>query len=117
MHKRYNANRIKAMREKAQRMARARWDAENARSKAKAPARERELAIIEAENLPRRQDDAVGVLQWTDLATGQVRRWTLRIGDRKDRFTCMFHADGKTTGNHGLSWLFDQIRSKILGSK
>lgn len=101
------------MRENARRRANVRWTKDRARRDAEAPGRERELAIIEAENLPRREGDAVGVLQWTNLATGQVRRWTLRMGDRADRFT-VETADGRATRSHGLTWIFDKLRMNIL---
>jgi len=35
-------------------------------------------------NLPRKQGDPIGCLQWTDFRTGKVRRWTVRIGIEKD---------------------------------
>ena len=100
--------------ESSRRANEARWERDRARRAAEAPARERELAIIEAENLPRRQGDPVGFLQYTDLATGQVRRWTLRIGDRRDRFTVTLHKDGRRSASHGLTFIFDSLRTKIL---
>lgn len=92
---------------------RARWTADRARRDAEQPAREREMAIIEARNLPRREGDPVGILQFTNLRDGTVRRWTLRIGDRADRFTC-HSPDGRATQSHGLTWLFIKLRSAIV---
>ena len=114
MHSRYNAKKAKAIRAKAQTMARARWSKDRALRDAEAPARERELAIIKAENLPRRQGEPVGILQYSDLATGRVRRWTLRIGDRRDRFTVTLHEDGRRSASHGLTFIFNRLRTKIL---
>jgi hypothetical protein len=43
----------------------------------------REMAEWDVQNLPRKQGDALGCLQWTDFGTGKVRRWTVRIGSRR----------------------------------
>ena len=91
----------------------ARWAADRARRDAEAPTRERELAIIDAENLPRRQGDMLGVLQWTDAATGTVRRWVVRIGGRADRITVEFPGQ-PPSASHGLTWLFTCLRKRIL---
>jgi hypothetical protein len=112
MHTRYNSKRLNAIREKAQAMARARWAKDRARRDADQPTRERELAIIEAENLPRRQGDMLGFLQWTDARTGQTRRWTIRIGDRADRLT--IEAPGQLpSASHGWTWILNKLRSKL----
>ena len=103
------------MSDRGRRMARARWDRDRARRDAEQPERERALAIIEARNLPSRQGDAIGTLQWTDHRTGEVRRWTLRIGDRADRYTVHSPSGQSTTGSHGLTWIFAKLRSRILG--
>ena len=76
----------------------------------------RALAESDAENLPRKQGDALGCLQWTDFRTGQVRRWTVRIGDRRDRIT--LHApDGRATESHGWSWVMAHLRGFLAGTK
>lgn len=117
MHNRRTRQQIQAMQDRGRQMARARWTADRARRDAEQPDRERELAIIEARNLPRKQGDPVGILQYTNLRDGTVRRWTLRIGDRCDRFTC-HSPDGRATKqSHGLTWLFDKLRSAILRNK
>lgn len=72
----------------------------------------RELAEIQATNLPRRQGDALGNLQWVDFATGQVRRWTVRIGDRADRIT-LHSPDGRATESHGWSWTLTKLRKHL----
>ena len=104
------------MRENARKRANARWAKDRERRDADSVQRSLELSIIEAENLPRRPGDAVGVLQWTDLSTGQVRKWTLRIGDRKDRLL-VCSPDGRVSTSHGLSFIFNSLRSKIIKSK
>jgi hypothetical protein len=76
----------------------------------------RALAEIEIANLPRRQGDALGCLQWTDFRTGKVRRWTVRIGDRIDRVV-MCAPDGRTTGSHGWTWVMAHLRGFLCGSK
>jgi hypothetical protein len=72
----------------------------------------RELAEIEATNLPRKQGDALGSLQWTNFATGKVNRWIIRIGDRADRIT-MHSPDGRSTQSHGWTWILNKLRSHL----
>jgi hypothetical protein len=82
------------------------------RRMAGADARIRELAEIEAENLPRSQGDALGCLQWTDFRTGKVRRWTIRIGNRRDRITV--ESPGKNPSpSHGWTWFLTQLRKHL----
>lgn len=112
MHTRHNPRVAKALREKGRRMARARWDRHRQRVDAAAPAILRELAEVAAINLPHRQGDAIGSLQWTDYRTGAVNRWTLRIGDRADRLT--LHApDGRATRSHGWTWILAHLRKHL----
>ena len=86
--------------------------AQAARRMADADARIRELAEIDAENLPRRQGDALGCLQWTDFRTGKVRRWNVRIGDRLDRITV--EAPGHPPSkSHGWTWFLTQLRKHL----
>ena len=83
-----------------------------ARRMADFPERLREQAEIEAINLPRRQNDPIGSLQWTDFRTGTVKRWTVRIGDRADRMT--LHApDGRATKSHGWTWILSHLRRHL----
>lgn len=110
---RYNRKIAKALSERGRRMANARWQRDRERWDAEEPERLRELAEIEAENLPRRTGDALGCLQWTCFRTGKVRRWTIRIGKRRDQITA-HSPDGRATGSHGWSWLFDHLRPKML---
>ena len=112
MPSRYNRLKAKAASERGRRMARARWDAENARRDAEIPARVRELAEIEAVNLPRRQGDALGCLQWTDFRTGRVRRWTICIGDRIDRIT-VEPPGGTPSKSHGWTGFLTQLRKHL----
>ena len=74
----------------------------------------RELEEIEINNLPQKQGDALGCLQWTDFRSGKVRRWVVRIGDRSDRIT--MEAGGIKTRSHGWTWIMNAIRSKIVTS-
>ena len=94
----------------------ARWKADSERREADLPERLREMAEIDAENLPHKQGDALGCLQWTDFRSGKVRRWTVRIGDRIDRIT--LHApDGKRTMSHGWTWILSHLRGYLAGTK
>jgi hypothetical protein len=99
--------------EKARQMNRARWNAHNARIESEMPERIRELAMIDAENLPRKQGDMLGSLQWFDARTGKTRRWIIRIGDRIDRITVESPGTNPTQ-SHGWTWFFTELRSKIL---
>lgn len=98
--------------EKARQMNRARWDADRARRETEMPERIRELAMIETENLPRKQGDALGCLQWTDFRSGKVRRWVVRIGDRADRITVEAPGD-KPSSSHGWTWLMTKLRKHL----
>ena len=112
MHTGYTSRKIKALRERGRKMASARWEQHRARMDAAAPAIALDLAEIEAINLPRRQNDPIGSLQWTDFRTGTVKRWTIRIGDRADRMT--LHApDGRATKSHGWTWILSHLRRHL----
>jgi hypothetical protein len=102
----------KYSREKSAMMNKARWDADRARRDAEMPARIRELAEIEAINLPRRQGDAIGCLQWTDFRTGKIRRWVIRIGNRRDRIT-VESPGNKPSPSHGWTWFLTQLRKHL----
>lgn len=116
MPTRYNRLKAKAASERGRRMAKARWTADRARRDAEMPERIRELAIIEIENLPRNQGDALGCLQWTDFRTGRIHRWTIRIGDRIDRVTLQ-SPDGRSTQPHGWTWVMNHLRGFLAGTK
>lgn len=79
------------------------------------PDRLRELAEIEIQNLPRKQGDALGCLQWHDFRTGKVTRWVACIGDRRDR-VILRSPDGRCSKSHGWAWCLDRIRRVILGT-
>ena len=82
------------------------------RRMADAPARLREMAEWDAQNLPRKKGDALGCLQWTDFRTGKVRRWTVRIGDRRDRITVEAPGDALSK-SHGWTWFLTQLRKHL----
>lgn len=84
-----------------------------ARREAKIPERLREIAEIEANNLPHRAGDVLGSFQWTDARSGKVRRWIVRIGDRADRFTFEDN-QGTRTASHGWTWFFTRLRAALL---
>jgi hypothetical protein len=106
--RRANPGRITS--EKSKGMNRARWKADGARRDAAMLERMRHMAEIEVENLPRKQGDALGCLQWTDFRSGKVRRWIVRIGDRIDRIT-LESPGGKPTISHGWTWVMTKLRS------
>ena len=89
---------------------------QRAKREAGMPARIRELAEIEIMNLPRKQGDALGSLQWTDFRTGKVRRWIFRIGSRADQVT-MHNPDGRGTASHGWTWIMDHLRGHLAGRR
>lgn len=80
------------------------------------PERLREIAEIETQNLPRKQGDAIGSLQWTDFQSRKVRRWTVRIGDRADRVT-LESPDGRKTASHGWTWVLKHLRGFLCRKK
>ena len=101
---------------KAREMGRASQAVQREKRDADLAERVRELAEIEVQNLPRKQGDALGLHQWTDFATGQTRRWIVRIGDRADRIT-LESPQGKRTGSHGWTWALDHLRGFLCGNK
>jgi hypothetical protein len=109
MHKHSTSSKIKALRERGRKMARARWELDRARRDCLATEIELQLTEADAINLPRNQGDAIGILQWTDFQSGKVRRWTVRVGDRADRYT-MHAPDGRATASHGWTWILDHLR-------
>lgn len=116
MHGSYNQRKAKVLSERGKRMAAARWRRDRERRDEEMPERLRELAEIEAQNLPRRQGDALGCLQWTDFRTGQVRRWIVRIGDRADRITLEFPGC-KPSRSCGWTRALDFLRGFLAGRK
>jgi hypothetical protein len=102
--------------EKSAVMNAARWKADRARREAALPERIQDLAEWDVQNLPRKQGDSLGCLQWTDFRTGKVRRWTVRIGDRIDRVT-LDSVNGKRTKSHGWTWVMDHLRGFLAGTK
>ena len=70
---------------------------------------EDEWAVI---NLPQKQGDALGCLQWTDFRSGKVRRWTIRIGDRIDRITVESPGE-KPSSSHGWTWFLTKLRKHL----
>lgn len=98
--------------DKSRRMNKARWDADRARRDAEEPERLRELAEIDAINLPRNQGDALGCLQWTDYRSGKVRKWIVRIGDRSDRIT-IESPGALPSASHGWTWFLTQLRKHL----
>ena len=112
----YNRKKAKALSERNRQRALYRWKLDRKRRDAEEPARIREMAEIEAINLPHKKGDPLGCLQWTDFRSGKVRRWTVRIGDRMDRIT--LHApDGRKTESHGWTWALDHLRGFLAGTK
>jgi len=114
MHSKRIRLRIKALSDKGKRMAKARWDADRARRDAEEPERIRQLAEWESWNLPRKEGDILGSLQWTDARSGKVRRWIIGIGDRSDRIT-MEAPDGRKTESHGWTWVLARLRGHLCG--
>ncbi len=102
--------------EKARKMGLASQAAQRARREAEMPERMREMAEIDVMNLPRREGDALGCLQWMDFRTGKCRRWIFRIGDRADRVT-MEAMDGRRTLSHGWTWVMDRLRGHLAGRR
>jgi hypothetical protein len=112
IHKRLRA---KYSREKSLQMNRARWDADRRHREEELPERLRSLEEIQIQNLPQKQGDPVGSFQWTDFRTGKVRRWTVRIGDRTNRYT-FEDSHGTTTKPHGFTWFLTRLRHYLINN-
>lgn len=108
------ANRGRFTPEKSAAINKARWDADRARRDEEMPERLQYLAEIEAQNLPRKQGDFLGTLQWTDAYSGKRRKWIVRIGDRIDRIT-LESPGGNPTKSHGWSWALTSLRKHLCG--
>jgi len=108
MHSRYNRLRIKALSDRGKSMAAARWAKDRIERDAGQAERIAEMRAREIVNLPHNQGDVLGVLQWADFASGKVRRWTIRIGDRRDRITI----DDKKQ-SHGWTWFVEKLRKHL----
>ena len=115
MHNSYKRLRINALSERGKRMAAARWAKDRAERDAGQEERVLDIRRMEIDNLPRKSGDVLGVLQWTSASTGKVRRWVIRIGDRRDRIT--IEAPGeKRSQCHGWSWVMEKLRKHLIGS-
>lgn len=112
MHSHYKRLRIKALSERGKIMAAARWKRDRERREAEMPERLAMLADIEANNLPHREGDLLGTLQWTDQGTGKVRRWQIRIGDRSDRITYTT-ASGQPAASCGWTHFLTKLRHHL----
>ena len=97
-------------------MGKASQRVQTARRMAYMPERLREMAEWDVQNLPRKNGDALGCLEWRDFRTGKVRRWVVRIGDRADRIT-LESPDGRQTAAHGWTWAMDHLRGFLAGRK
>lgn len=80
------------------------------------PVIEAEMQEIAMMNLPRAQGDVLGVLSWHDAASGKVRRWVVRIGDRADRIT-VEAPGGVATKSHGWAWFFGRLRMALRSGR
>jgi hypothetical protein len=116
MHTKHNSLRKKRTSERGRRMSNARWAADRERRDAEEPERVREIAEIDAINLPRKKGDVLGCLQWTDARTGKIRRWIIRIGDRSDRITAELPGM-KPSKPHGWTWALNHLRPFLCGNK
>lgn len=110
LHKRTQS---KYSREKALQMNKVRWDTDRARRDAEEPARVREMMEIRAMNYPCNPGDVLGTLQWVDAYDGKVRRWVVRIGQRRDQITLEFPGQDRSRST-GWSSALVQIRKHIV---
>ena len=98
--------------EKARKMGIASQRVQADRRMADLPERLREMAEWDVMNLPRKEGDALGCLQWHDFRTGRVRRWIVRIGDRRDRLTV--ESPGRAaSASHGWTWILTHLRKHL----
>lgn len=112
----YLHRRRKALRERALRMNKVRWEEDRRRRDEDTPERMRQIEEVRVENLPRTEGDVLGRLEWVDSRTGRARRWVVRIGARADQVTLETPC-GKRTGSHGWAWMMDHLRGFLCGRK
>ena len=112
----YRKQRAERKRLRFSAMGKASQRVQSERRMADAQERLREMTEWDVQNLPRKQGDPIGCLQWTDFRTGKVRRWVVRIGNRSDRMT-METPDGRKTQSHGWTYLLNHLRGFLAGTK
>ena len=98
--------------ESSLRANKARWDADRHRRDAEEPERLLELA----RHPTRLEGDPIATLEYRDLRSGEIHRWTVLLGDRRDRVK-LRHPDGRTTLSHGWAWVCSQLRPYLAGTK
>ena len=99
--------------ESSKRANRARWEADRARRDDEESERIREMMEIRAMNYPHNPGDVLGILQWVDAYDGKVRRWVVRIGERRDQITLEFPGQDRSRSTGWSSGLV-QIRKHIV---
>ena len=66
-----------------------------------------------AANPPPRPGDPIRVLEWRNLQTGTILRWSVLRGPRSNNYL-LRTPDGRTSQPHGLAWLLDHLRHILL---
>ena len=65
-------------------------------------------------NPPPRPGDAVRMLEWRNLQTGAILRWTLLRGPHRNNYQ-LRSSDGRVTRlPHGMAWILDHLRPILL---
>jgi hypothetical protein len=83
--------------------------------------RERRIAALDADQVRDMMQmpthgEAIGAFEYRCFRTGQVKRWTILLGDRVDR-VILRSPDGRKTGAHGWTWVMDHLRGKLCGRR
>ena len=96
-------------------MAQARWAKDRMERDVGQAERMEEMRERKILNLPHKQGDVLGVMQWTCARSGKVRRWVIRMGDRVDRVT-VESPGGARSGGHGWAWFLAKLRGHLVGA-
>jgi len=60
--------------------------------------------------------DPIAVLEYRDLRSGEIRRWTVLMGDRRDQVR-LRHKDGRTSKSMGWTRVLEVLRGYLAGTK
>ena len=66
-----------------------------------------------AANQPPRPGDPIRVLEWRNLQTGGILRWTVLRGPRCNNYR-LRTPDGRQSQPHGMAWILEHIRKILL---
>ena len=72
-----------------------------------------EMLMDMAANPPPRPGDPIRVLEWRNIQTGSILRWTVLRGPRVNNYV-LRTPDGRKSSPHGMAWILEHIRKILL---